>query len=593
MALTGWVWLAPQRLLDVAGYWIVGLLVVCWVNVGSVWLRRIGHDLWRLLGWWGLVGSVVAWALLATREPAEFKLLMDEPLLADTALGMHARRTVSMPAYVCEVGGVRSYLGETVDKRPLLFPFVLSLVHDVTGYRVTNAFWLNRGLLLVLILLGWICGRKLDSKLGGPVMLLWFSGWPLLAQNASGGGFDLLNLVLVLAVFLAGTAYLEERNETTEAFLLATCLVLANTRYESVLFLAVFGILWLGGAIRQRRIVLSWFSAISPLLLLPFLWQRAFMAQHVGRWETDMRPFNADHVFGADYIAANLERAWRFFVMPDRNLAGSAFLGALGLVAIGGFVLLLAVRWRALGSGLLRTWTSLVLVLAVAGANFAIFMCYFWGWLDDPMASRLALPLIGMMGLTLCALRPIMLSSRPLRWVLLGSLGLWTLAYALPSMNEHRYSRENMHMRIFRWSQDSIAQQNCRRPLVISSEERVWTAYRVFSLLPDSARRILPQIEYQLREGSIDSVFVIQSFAGERDGAGFRLLGGNQMPSGVKLEPLAERSFYPYNLVRISRVISIDLTRNPIPPAADAEIGSGVFIQLTPDQMADVRKLLP
>jgi hypothetical protein len=585
--------LDPLKLLDGVGYWIIGLLSVCWVLAGHAWLRAKGRDVWRLLGWWGLAGSLGVWGFLATREPAEFKLLMDEPLLADTALGMHVRRSVTMPTYVCENAGVRSYLGQIVDKRPLLFPFVLSLVHDATGYRVENAFWLNRGLLLVLILLGWVCGRKLDPDYGGPLMLLWFCGWPLVAQNASGGGFDLLNLVLVLAVVLAGTAYLEERNATSEALLLATCLLLANTRYESVLFLAVFALLWLIGAVRRRSVSVSWFAVFSPFFLLPYLWQRGVMAEHAARWESDLRTFKTDHIFGADFVAENLRRAWHFLVVPGRDLAGSAYLGALGLAALVVFAVLLVGRWRSKPADLPRSWPALASVLAIVGVIFGVLMCYFWGQLDDPMVSRLALPLVAMMGLSLCALRPIVLFSRPLRWVLLGSLGLWTLAYAVPSMNEHRYSRENMHMRIFLWAQDIVALQNSRRPLVISSEERVWTAYRTFSLLPDSACRILPQIEYQLREGSIDAVFVIQGFAGERDSLGSRPLPGNRMPPEVGLEPLAERSFYPYNLVRISRVTAIDLTRATASPAAGTEASSGVFIQLSPEQMAEVRSLLP
>ena len=593
LGLAGWFWLDPLKLLDASGYWFIGLLFLAWTFAASRWLSSMGRDLWRLLGWWGLAGSVAVWALLSTREPGEFKVLMDEPLLMDTSLGMHGRRSVSMPAYVCEDSGIRGYWGTTLDKRPLFFPFVLSSVHDLAGYRVENVFWLNRSLLLLVIVLGWILGRRLDPDAGGPIMLLWCSGWPLLAQNASGGGFDLLNLALMLVALLATAAYFEERNHRNEVFLLATCLLMANTRYESILFVGLFAVVWLVGAIRARSSAVSWFAVVSPLFLVPYVWQRGFMAQHAWRWEAELRAMQSDRLFGTQFIADNLARAWHFLVVPDRELAGSAFLGSIGLVALMAVVGFLLMRGRKVCLALSPVRTALLVVLVFVGVNFGILMFYFWGRLDDPMASRLALPLIAGMGLSLCFLRPMVLPSKSALGCLMVLMGCWVVGYAVPSMNEHRYSRENMHMRIFRWAQDVVARQSCRRPLVISPQERVWTAYRTFALLPESANPILPQIEPQLREGVIDGVFVVQSYVGERNGAPLRLLGGNELPAGVVLEQVAERSFYPYHFVRISRVASIDLARAAELPATRTEAASGLFIRLTPEQLQDVRSLLP
>lgn len=579
----------PARGLAVAGYWIMAALFGCWAVAARYWLVEEGRELWRLLGWRGVVAVLCTWGVLATREPAEFKVLMDEPLLVDASLGMHARRSVATPATAVDLGGVRTYLGDFLDKRPLAFPFLLSLVHDLTGYRVENVFALNRALLLLLLVLGWLCGRKLDPDLGGPLMLLWFLGWPLVAQNASSGGFDLLNLVLVFGVLLATMTHAGKRTPTTEVFLLSTCLLLANTRYESVLFLAVYGFARLAAIVRRRDWSLPWFAACSPLFLLPYLWQRDAIMRAGGRWELAQR--QVSRVWSPDYVAENLRHAWHFLVVPDRGLAGSPLFAALGVFALAGVCLFGLGAWRRRGlpgKGVL----ALLSLVGVVAANFALLMCYFWGDLADPLASRLALPLIGMMGLGLCALRPAVLPSRAGWAVLLAAMGIWIAGYALPSMNEHRYSAGDLQMRIFRWAQGVVAQTHCRKPMVVSTQERVWTAYRVAARNPVGAKASWLQLEYLRRAGEVDALFVVQHFTGASPEGPKRLLGGAIVPEGVTLELVAETSLYPFNYVRVSRVVAIDPERLTVfPPSTPGR--EGLFQGLSPAQLDDLRYSLP
>lgn len=54
-----------------------------------------------------------------------------------------------------------------IDKRPLLYPFLVSLAHDLTGYRVLNAFLVNVALHPLLLGLAWWLARRLAA------------GWPV------------------------------------------------------------------------------------------------------------------------------------------------------------------------------------------------------------------------------------------------------------------------------------------------------------------------------------------------------------------------------------------------------------------------------
>jgi hypothetical protein len=425
---------------------------------------------------------------------------------------------------------------------------------------VENVFLLNKALVLSLLLLGWSAGRALDPDCGGPLFILWLCGWPLIAQNACGGGFEILNLALVLLSFLAAIRYLKDRSEVNEVFLLVTCLLHANTRYESVLYLLVFAAVWLGGAIRSRSWSVSWVTVFSPLLLLPCLWQRVMVATSE-RWSLELADRAASRALSWGNVSGNLAHAWRFLAIPDPMLGGSPLFGGLGVLALLGLTFVLIRSWRQVKLEQRPPLVAAALVGSVALAGFGVLMFYFWGGLDDPVASRLALPLIGVMGLALCAVRPHLLSSPGARNFLFGVMGFWIVGYVLPVVNEHRYTQNSIHMRIFEWSRAVIARTGAKHPLVIGLHARIWTAYQEAALTPNMAWAAMPQIACQRQVGTFDDVFVVQSLIVARHKGAETLLPGNRLPEGVELEPVAESSFYPFNRVRISRVKSIDLDR--------------------------------
>lgn len=581
-------WVDPVAALEAAGYWWMLALVLGSCAAALFWFRR-HWPAWRTtFGWNGLMWVLAAWLFLITREPAEFKIVMDEPMLMSTSMALYQDRTPVIARAVYELAGQREVQPGQIDKRPLLFPFLVSLLHDALGYRVANAFLLNKALVLALLVFAWAAGRALDPVVGGPLVLLWFCGWPLVSQNACGGGFEILNLALLLLLFLAARRYLADRCPANEVFLLATCLLLANTRYESVLYLLVFAALWLIGAIRAWDWSVTWATVCSPLFLLPYLWQHSAVMGVPDRWE--LRALQTDHMFGFDYLTENLSRAWRFFLTPSRELAGSPLFGALGLLALLAWGAGWLWRRRVMGAPDRSAWAALAVLLLPVGGGFGVLLFFFYGHLDDPVTSRLALPLIGAMGLALCAVRPVLLPSPAGRRLLIGAMGLWFVGYVLPTVNEHRYTQNGIHMRIFDWSQEVIARTGAKRPLVIGLHARIWTAYRAAALTPAMAWGSMEQIDYQRQVGTFDDVFVIQSLIADADSLDYVPLSGNRLPDGVGLDPVAESSFHPFNHVRVSRVRGIDLAR--VKSSVRCDEPAVVFQDVTAEQLGLLRERL-
>ena len=579
-------WLDIAALLDQWGYWFVAVLVVMWGWLAMSILRDHVGVLWDGLGWKGLAWIAGAGLFLVSREPTEFKIVMDEPMLVAMSQGMHVQRSTTMPVRSYTISGVKEYWGGFQDKRPLLFPFLLSVVHDATGYRVENVFWLNKALVFALLILVWHLGRRLDIKFGGPMMLLWLCGWPILAQNACGGGFEILNLLLVMLVVAAAWQFLARSDYDTEAFLLCSCMLLAHTRYESVLYLLVFAGIWLTRSLVSKRWSLSWYSVISPLFLVPILWQRQVVSSPASGVPWQFR-HGDDHAFGFDYIFSNLQHALRFLAVPNAESAGSALFGILGLLALLGFAI--CVIWQK--NRVAPEFKALCWVVGCVLLCFGVFLSYHWGQLDDPVASRLVLPLVGVMGMAVCAIRPLLMPTVHMGRIILGVFTLWIVGYVLPVVNQYRYSQNNIHTTIFRWAREEVARTNARSPLVITYQERLWSIYGYSSLSLTKAATRLPQIEFHRGAQTFDEVFLIQHFFDDPSTRQKIPLRGSRFVDGIGLETVAEKSFYPFNVVRISRVKTIDLDRvaNDKSPQEQFE----VYRDVRPTELKTWKELLP
>jgi hypothetical protein len=120
-------------------------------------------------------------------EPHEYKIVMDEVVLGGTAMMMHYERQVAVPARAYEYGGNFDAYSSFVDKRPLLFPFAVSVLHDVSGYRVENALWLNLALTPAFMALIFLVGRRLGGASSGYAALALISTLPLLGHDGHPG----------------------------------------------------------------------------------------------------------------------------------------------------------------------------------------------------------------------------------------------------------------------------------------------------------------------------------------------------------------------------------------------------------------------
>jgi len=98
--------------------------------------------------WWPIAALALAAALLVVWiSPPQMRVQFDETSLVGVSQNMHLQRHAVMTTGAIPFEGQPLLLDNMVDKRPTLFAFLCSVLHDVSGYRLQNAFAVNAALL--------------------------------------------------------------------------------------------------------------------------------------------------------------------------------------------------------------------------------------------------------------------------------------------------------------------------------------------------------------------------------------------------------------------------------------------------------------
>ena len=139
-------------------YFFLLATVLCWAGTYLHAARDVRRETivaWVKENWPGLVialaVTVIAWLAV---HPA-LRILSDEADLVGTSKNLFASRTATFT-----VSGKNYYdsywdVDVAIDRRPALFPFLVSLVHVVCGYSYKNVFLFNLMVLPAFVLVSY------------------------------------------------------------------------------------------------------------------------------------------------------------------------------------------------------------------------------------------------------------------------------------------------------------------------------------------------------------------------------------------------------------------------------------------------------
>jgi hypothetical protein len=483
-------------------------------------------------------------------SPHQFRILADETNLVSVSYSMfmgHSFANVTESLYFYEQ---HHPLSSTLDIRPNFYPFLIYLVHVVKGYSAYNGFVVNyiagvASLWLVYSLLGrWF---RWQIALLGMLML---AAFPVFVLWVTASGFEIVNLAMALLAFYLLHEYLEVRDSKNLEGLLLTLVLLAQTRYESAVFVIAIGAVL---AISLRPTYLHSLPkrfAIIPWLFLPIAWHRLLKTD-----KADYQVYGDDQIFGIDNLVNNLPMALDYFT------AGQEWYGTIALVfylAVAGFLLaLVKILLRRSAISPSGEYVFLAGSLSFLGLLVVVFS-YYWGNLTYVFTLRLGIIFIPFLVVPACYLVSEILTLS-VRWgipaqfgklsALMGiSLVLWFWPVAGKNEAVEKLTLNRLYQSTLSFLQ---AEYPAHNNLIVTDRPGMYTVHQWGAVSTGYARNKYDSILEGLEKKLYQNVLVIQEVSYDTGLAN----EATEIPDVLHLETLFETQFDAEKAMRISRVV--------------------------------------
>ena len=546
---------AKALVADVSYYLFAGALAAAawgaWRILGGVSVRHSFGDWRRHLPLLAILGA--GSVFLHLHEPHLFKVTQDETTHLAMSYTMHLEKSAQVPGQAHYVGDVYAPSGFYPSFRLGLFSFVASLVHDFTGYRVENIFVVNALLTPLLLWVTWGVGRQVGGYAAGFLAAVGMACSPLLAQVVTSGSYDVLNLVLLGGACWATLRYVKSEGQERPLWLnwsLALVVLLALSRYESIVYIVIWALCVGYVSLRDRRFTMTWFVALAPVLLLPNLAANyitmATQAEMYAAIKGASTPF-----FSAGYIRGNLEAAvYYLFTTGNRftNNSVVALVGAVGLVFL--FVNAAVGKKSEPQEGLRGFAAWALLIIAVYG----IVLASFWSSPLDDAATRFILPLYWVLAISggWMVARWSVIKDRPAIPLLSLVAGQVFMVAPVGGLAYSTYSL--VGARADAWIVEQAGEYPRRETLFVSPTCSSLIANR-FAVVPieklqETPARFVKALKADLYETVVVCQYLSLSAAGR-----YEVMPGSELPKTVKLKTATERVWAGQLMVRLSTFV--------------------------------------
>ena len=368
------------------------LLVAICVLVGKIHGRSLSRNM--LTSNLAIIAlSTVVVLIYSQTDHRANKVILDELILQSTAMQLLGNNTYQAPQFSHNLRNEFSLHSGVPDKRPPMYPVVLSMVHRVLGYSQINGFLLN-GILgvMTLVLIGKI-GQHFYPDKGAYIAILGMASLPLLSQNITSQHLEVLYLFLVSFLFLTciRITFKDKVNELPLAYVLAAAIAL--TRYEGLIFFLIpfaahLHMTWRGKA--ADGLLAAYF--ICPLSLIYLFTLVGYIFNIPKFWQ--LEDLHNTSAFGIHYWGQNFSALIDFLFSTTRSIPGSLPLSMLGLASL---PMTLVYIFKSItevkkddGKAMAES-ISLVALLIALLLFLALIFSYHWGFVNSHLTARLLL----------------------------------------------------------------------------------------------------------------------------------------------------------------------------------------------------------
>lgn len=446
----------------------------------------------------GILLSIGMTAVVFWSVPVCFKMLNDETNLLAVSQSMFYFRDTFRIASAENYHGVLHTVVNEIPIRPLLFPFSTFLLHVITGYDWHNPFVLNFLIMFVFLSGIYIVSRHHVDVWSACAAVLLVCSYPVFTVYGTSGSYDLFSAFFFFLSMVMLYRFLETPDDTGFALLWTTLVMLANIRYESILFfvLIIPPVLLIHGTRFLRKNV--YIYAATPILMLPYFWQ---MILSTGKYENP--PGIPLFSFQAFYI--HIKLLIKNFLNLNFFLPYNGMLNIAVVICAGFLISRILQKKIVLTKNHLFFWGIFIVSLL---AMLTIVLSHFIGLYNHPNQARLFLCFS-----IICALAPILIqcaapgliSGRTLFAV---SVTLFMLYH--PVASRHEFINTLLTTRIQHQSWQILQEYNPEEVLILSAWSGQYSARNYSSLSIQYANSHVPEIRQTYRNHGYKKIILFQ-----------------------------------------------------------------------------------
>lgn len=496
--------------------------------------------------WLGIAIVIVLAIMILIAVPPSLRVFNDEINLVSVSRSMVFNKT---PCIVTECNynyGVQNILSDYIGKRPLIFPYALSIMHTAMGYRVENVFILNILVLAFFLYLTFSCMRFFFGNIAAISALLLILSHPIVSLSATSGGYDLMSASFIFLCLLTVWFYIKHPSHITFRFMFMSFMILSNIRYESILYFVItLCLLGVFRFIKREHLKGRWLYVLSIILLLPLLWQRIlkFTEPQLGIGE---EMFSVKHFIENNKVFFN--SLMRFdFHQPYATII--FWLGGIAVVYL--LMKIISNRFRAIDKGSIAL---MAITFAIIGSAWTVITSLFWSRCDDIVCARFYLPFCILFSIILSIGVSHLLKKKPLVMLLFCVL-VFVIYHPIAIENRLFLARKG-YSRNYRLTMNfmkSVDSDNEKILMIVPSpKQMVIHGFGAigFSRANEEVRTHLYRLAHKLYK----DIYVVQ----EIDYKLGTPLKKYRLSSAYKLLPVYEAQNRGNRIVRISKVLAND-----------------------------------
>jgi hypothetical protein len=376
------------------------------------------------------------------------------------------------------------------------------------------------------------------------------ASFPIFIFWVTSSGFETINLFFIMIVLLALILFLRHKDVEYAEIVLFSLVLLANCRYESIIFF--FSLIILAPYFLNTEIMKKYrFPTFCiPLLFLPSAWQRQIIFFNASIWSPDGVK-TPDQTFGLSNFLHNFSP--NVFSLTGLN-ADFGFILLIFIAAVAGIYL-------AGKTLLLQPYSinpadkAFGLYVSLSGfLLFALYTSFFWGHFTTDIDNRLAMSLLPFIIIpsVYCIYRIFHYKFSSAKNLLLFLLLVQMLYYWPIAADHHILKQNNFHYINNRITQYLYKNHDIKNEklLLISDRANFYIIHGIGSICFKEATRQRKKINY-LANVYYDQILVIQKCNLFTD----EVFPADRLKKEFQLNEIAQINISPKYYFRISEVI--------------------------------------